>query len=113
MKQITFSYNGKQYTLEFTREIVRNMQRRGFLLDEIDTKPAVVIPDLFAGAFLKNHPTVRREKIDEIYTNMRDKRGLLEALIELYNEPQNALMDDEEDSGNCEWTQNWEKKEET
>ena len=52
MKQITFEYEGKDYTLEYTRNSVRTMERRGFVSDDITTKPMTVVPDLFAGAFL-------------------------------------------------------------
>ena len=66
MKQISFNFEGKDYTLEFTRSTVRQMERRGFVADDIVTRPMTVIPDLFAGAFLSKHPQVKREKIDKI-----------------------------------------------
>ena len=35
-KQLTFSYNGKDYVLEFTRNTVRQMESGGFIADDID-----------------------------------------------------------------------------
>ena len=33
-KQLTFSYNGKDYVLEFTRNTVRQMESGGFIADD-------------------------------------------------------------------------------
>ena len=107
MKQITFEYEGKSYTLEYTKNSVRAMERRGFIADEIDTKPMTTIPELFAGAFLANHSTVRREKIDKIYEALNGKQRLVLALIEMYNETLEYLVD-EVDEGNENWTPNFE-----
>ena len=107
MKQITFEYEGKDYTLEYTRNSVRTMERRGFVSDDITTKPMTVVPDLFAGAFLSKHPQMKREKIDKIYDNLNGKQRLIAALIEMYNDTVETLLGDEEDAGNANWTPNW------
>jgi len=107
MKQITFTFEGKEYTLEYTRSTVRQMERRGFVADEIVTKPMSVIPDLFAGAFLSKHPQVKREKIDKIYDSMNDKTRLIRALTDMYNDTIESLLDDA-DEGNCNWTPSFE-----
>ncbi len=111
MKQITFEYEGKEYTLEYTRNSVRTMERRGFVSDDISTKPMTVVPDLFAGAFLANHPQVKREKIDKIYDSLNGKQKLISALIEMYNDTIETLLGDEEDAGNANWTPSWEMTE--
>lgn len=108
-KQITFPYNGKDYTLEFSRNVVSQMERRGFVIDDIDEKPVSVITDLFAGAFIVHHPSMKRNTVEKIYDNMRDKKGLLRALVAMYDESRESLMDDE---GNADWTPNWEIEEE-
>ena len=107
MKQISFTYEGKEYTLEFTRSTVRQMERRGFVADDITTKPMTVIPDLFAGAFLSKHPQVKREKIDKIYEAMNGKQKLIRALTDMYNDTIESLLD-EDDEGNCDWTPSFE-----
>lgn len=108
MKQIVFEYEGKEYTLEYTRNSVRTMERRGFVAEDIAAKPMTVIPDLFAGAFLANHSSVKREKIDKIYESLTGKQKLIGALTEMYNDTIESLLDADEDQGNANWTPNWE-----
>ncbi len=110
MKQITFDYQGKEYTLEYTRNSVRTMERRGFVADDISTKPMSVVPDLFAGAFLANHPQLKRDKIDKIFESLTGRTKLIAALIEMYNDTIETLLDtNEDDEGkNANWTPNWE-----
>ncbi len=105
-KQLTFNYNGKDYTLEFTRATVRMMEADGFVANDIESKPMTVLPDLFRGAFLAHHRFEKRPVIDEIYTHMTNKPLLIEKLAEMYNEPISSLLD-EPAEGNVEWTQNW------
>ena len=105
-KQLTFNYNGKDYTLEFTRATVRQMEADGFVAAEIETKPMTVLPDLFRGAFLAHHRFEKRPVIDEIYAHMTNKPTLIERLAEMYNEPISSLLD-EPAEGNVEWTPNW------
>ena len=42
-KQLVFEYNKKEYTLEFTRESVKQMEREGFVASDIMTKPMPLI----------------------------------------------------------------------
>ena len=107
MKQITFEFEGKEYTLEFTKNTVRQMERRGFVAEEIATKPMTVIPDFFAGAFLSKHPQLKRDKIDKIYDSLNGKQRLIRALTDMYTETIEALID-EVDEGNENWTPNFE-----
>ena len=97
-KQITFSYDGKEYKLEFTRRTIRQMEENGFNIQLIGEKPMTMLPDFFAGAFRANHKNVKRELIDEIYTNMPNKDKLIEKLVEMYNEPLSALMEEPEEN---------------
>ena len=106
-KKLTFSYDGKDYTLEFTRNSIRQMERQGFVIDEVDKKPMTNLPALFAGAFIANHNTVKRDKIDKIYDLMNDKTKLFSALTEMYGETLETLMESP-DEGNVAWTPNWE-----
>ncbi len=107
-KQLNFKYNGTEYTLEFTRRSVEQMERDGFVADDIKTKPMTMLPTLFAGAFKAHHRLVKREVIDAIYEKMTDKAGLIAALAAMYNEPLLALLDEPaESSENLTWTQSW------
>lgn len=104
-KTIKFTYNDKQYTLEYTRKSIEIMERQGLKISEISDKPMTTLPQLFAGAFLAHHKFEKREVIDEIYSKMTNRDELLHTLIEMYNEPINKLMDEpDENAGNVKWT---------
>lgn len=103
MSKITISYDKKDYVLEYSRQSVRTMEAQGFVLDDVSTKPVTMIPMLFQGAFIKNHRGIKRNLMDEIYDNLKDKTGLISALAEMYADTLNTLMDDNEDAGNATW----------
>lgn len=107
-KQLNFTYNGTDYTLEFTRRTVEQMERAGFIAEDAQTKPMSTLPTLFAGAFKARHKYVKREVIDEIFSKMTNKQDLIGKLAEMYNEPLMALIDEPEESAeNLTWTQSW------
>lgn len=103
-KQIKFTYEGSEYVLEFTRRTVREMEAEGFNTSQVDVKPMTMIPMLIAGAFKKNHRFVKADVIDRIYESIPHKDKFVETLVEMYNEPLNALVEDPVSSeGNVEW----------
>ena len=107
-KQLNFEYKGTKYTLEFTRRTVEQMEREGFVADDLKTKPVSMLPTLFAGAFKAHHRYVKPDVIDEIYSKMTNKADLIGKLAEMYNEPIMALIDEPvESSENLTWTQSW------
>jgi hypothetical protein len=107
-KQLNFVYKDVEYTLEFTRRSVEQMEREGFVADDIKVKPMTTLPALFAGAFKAHHKFVKPEVINEIYSKMTDKAGLIAALAAMYNEPLLALLEEPaESSENLNWTQSW------
>lgn len=99
-KKITFVYNGKNYCLEFTRNSVKMMEKKGFVVADVLTKPISMLPELFAGAFLANHPFTRRKEIDEIYQKFDDKGELVNALAEMYSLVVDDFANELETSGN-------------
>lgn len=107
-KQLSFTYEGVDYCLEYTRKSVEIMERQGFVASEIETKPMTVLPSLFAGAFLANHRFVKKDVIDKIYSKLTNKSELIGKLSEMYNEPIMALVDEPDESeGNVNWTASW------
>ena len=95
-KQINFEYNKKEYTLEYTRETIKQMEREGFIAGDILTKPMSTLPKLFAGAFKAHHRFDTKQKmIDEIFELFTNKQALIEKLAEMYAEPMETLMDNE------------------
>jgi hypothetical protein len=107
-KQLKFAYNGKEYTLEFTRRTVSQMEKNGFIAAEVENKPMTTLPALFEGAFLAHHRFEKKEVIDAIFAKMTNKEELIGKLAEMYNEPIMALVDEPEESeGNVSWTASW------
>lgn len=107
-KTLCFNFGDKDYTLEFTRRTITEMEKKGFIASEITDKPMTTLPALFAGAFLAHHRFAKQEVIDEIFSKLTKKEDLIGKLAEMYNEPIMALVEEpEDDVGNVDWTANW------
>ncbi len=107
-KQLIFTFEDKEYTLEFNRRTIAEMEKKGFIASDITDKPMTTLPALFAGAFLAHHKFVKQDVIDKIYTKLTKKEDLIGKLAEMYNEPIMALIEEpEEDKGNVNWTATW------
>ena len=107
-KQLRFTYNDKEYCLEYNRKSVETMERNGFKASDIEDKPMLTLPALFKGAFLAHHRYEKQEVVDEIFSKMTNKSELIGKLAEMYNEPIMTLIDEpEETEGNVGWTASW------
>ena len=107
-KQLIFIFEDKEYTLEFTRRTVAEMEKKGFVASEITEKPMTTLPALFAGAFLAHHRFVKQETIETIFSKLTKKEDLIGKLAEMYNEPIMTLIEEpDEDKGNVNWTATW------
>lgn len=105
-KKIKFTYDGKNYTLEFNRASVKQMEAQGFRIDEIEAKPLTSIQMLFSGAFIMHHKNVSGNKnlCSEIYDSLKNRDELITLLAEMYQEPLLSLLDEpEETEGNTSW----------
>lgn len=92
-KKITFEHDGEFYTLEYTRKSIETMERQGFRIDNVQTKPMTVLPEMFYGAFYANHKGIKRRVVDEIFERFDDKTALIEKLASMYAEPMEVLFD--------------------
>lgn len=108
-KTLTFTYKDREYTLEFTRRTVTEMERRGFKAEEVTKQPMTYLPQLFEGAFLVHHRYVKKDLIDEIYSHMTERQELIGKLVDMYNDPMMQLIDEPEEGaeGNVSWAANW------
>lgn len=107
-KQLTITHKDKEYCLEFNRKSVEIMERKGFVVSDIETKPMTTLPTLFAGAFLAKHRYIKPELVEEIYKTIPNKGDLIGKLAEMYSEPIEALIaEPDEAEGNATWTTNW------
>lgn len=106
-KSITFEYEEKKYTLEFNRKSVERLERSGFVLDEISSKPLVMIPMLFYGALYMHHKGITQEFASKILDDTKDVKGLVGVLVDMYSEPVMSLIGDEADEAkNVSWAAN-------
>ena len=109
---ITVNYENNDYTLEYTRLTASAIEKQGFSLDELTTKPNAMIPLLIYGAFLRHHRELKQKFIDEIYEHLIGKvgkegeEGFIGVLSEMYAETVSTLTDENTvDEGNAAtWT---------
>ena len=107
-KIITINYEGKEYTLEYTKKSIEVMETAGFEIQNIRSKPMTSFPLLFAGAFLAHHKGLPQKEIDKIVSKLPNKEEFLDRLAEMYNEQVNELFDEpSEAEGNATWGANW------
>ena len=98
--QITLTYKNEKYVLEYSRLTASAIERQGFNLDEITSKPNIMIPLLVHGAFLRHHRELKQKFIDEIYENLVNKtgkegeEGFISVLAEMYAETVSTLTDE-------------------
>ena len=114
-KNITFAYEGENYTLEFNRETFEKTEASGITIARVEgladnpSDAITVVPELWFRAFQMHHPDMTKEKASEIYHSMENKGnendlGLIGALSELFVEPVAILF---EEQGNTKWKKNW------
>lgn len=104
-KTITITYEAQKFTLEFTRNSVKALDKKGFDISKISSTPLTTITELFSGAFIAHHATLKEEYKEQIYSQLKDKSKLLEVLAEMYNETITTLFEDP-DAGNASWETN-------
>ncbi len=103
-KKIEFDYEGKHYTLEYNRNSVALMERQGFTVEEFGKKPMIMLPLAFEGLFYKNHKSITREKVEEIYNKMKNKETLMKNIADMLNETYTSLQSEPtEKEGNIDW----------
>ena len=98
--QITLTYKNDKYLLKYSRLTASAIEKQGFNLDEITSKPNIMIPLLVHGAFLKHHRDLKQKFIDEIYENLVNKtgkegeEGFISVLAEMYAETVSTLTEE-------------------
>lgn len=103
-KKISFEYDKKEYTLEYTLRTAGQANDDGFILDQLGDKPALMIPKLVYWAFVRHNKGITRKQTEEIFGWIKDKNGFITTLAEMYAEAVNALIDDDDtEEGNANW----------
>ena len=58
----------------------------------------------FAGAFIKNHRTIKSDLVEEIFKNCKNKDKLITALVQMIQESYESLFEEPtSDEGNADW----------
>ena len=104
-KELTVSFDGKEYVLGFNRDTVRQMERRGFDVSAAEARPMSSVYDLFSGSFLAHHRGVDQKKISEMFDRIGDISELAESLLEMYRDPFETLAD--ENAGEIKPVKSW------
>jgi hypothetical protein len=103
---LDFEYNGKDYSLAYTIDVVKRLDRSGLLAEIANgNRPLTMTEDLFKAAFEANHPTVSNRVREAIFSELEESSedgSLLECLLEMVNEAREAMTP----KGNAKWRMN-------
>lgn len=95
VQPITFTYDGTDYALYFTRASIKEMEKgEGFDISKMQEKLTTNVEKLWFGSFLAKHRRTSEAKKREIWNLITDKSKLIERLAELYSAPVEALLDE-------------------
>ena len=103
---LDFEYNGKEYSLAFTIDVAKRLDRSGLIAEIANgNRPLTMTEDLFKAAFEANHPTVSNRVREAIFGELEESSedgSLLECLLEMVNEVREAMTP----KGNAKWRMN-------
>jgi len=103
---LDFEYNGKEYSLAYTIDVVKRLDRSGLLAEIANgQRPLTMTEDLFVAAFEANHAGVSqhiRNAIFNEFTETSEDGSLLECLMEMINEVRESMAP----KGNVSWRMN-------
>lgn len=106
-KQIVFTYtDGNEYTLEFTADSLKKMERNGFKFGKMDEIILTAPIELFCGAFESKHRAIPRKKREEIYNSLTETdEASGQALTEVLGDMlQQAIEELNSHQGNVKWS---------
>lgn len=106
-KQITITDtdNNVEYTLEYNREALAQMESWGFNYNDFLSKPATSLPLVFRGAFYKNHAKAKISDIDRMFDKLQNREELIPILSDMMSDCYQSLIngDGEEKEKNVTW----------
>ena len=77
---LEFEYNGKEYKLAYTIEIVKRLDRMGFIA-HLEERPLTITEDLFIAAFEANHSETSKFGYAERFTKSFPKRAMTDPCL--------------------------------
>lgn len=103
---INITYDGVDYTLQYTPYSVRKMEDEGFDFNKIGERVVNIGYDLFSGAFIAKHDYVPRKLRDTIYEETLavndDGQNLVETLSTMLKDELDYIAS--KPRGNVKWT---------
>lgn len=112
--QITFDFGGKNYCLEFSRQVAVEIAKQGFDPKEALCNFALYGPLVFYWSLETHHPYISQEETDYIYQFVDDKEELLKSLLYMYvkaiEEEVNDLLSCRGTTNKVKWKKNWDNE---
>lgn len=98
--RIVFESNGAKYTLEFDRDTAVKAERAfGISLAELQSGKTYIVHDLFVASFMKHHPHIKGQVVEEFFKNISNKSELYSKLVTMYAAAAGSLLEEPEDEG--------------
>jgi len=110
MKKLTITdkTTKETYELFFTREVVSDMESKGFVISEFQKKPISMSCELFYNAFKAKQPHIGKALAMAMWEQIENKGDFVKSLMTLYTETFATLMTGSPDGesaneGNLTW----------
>lgn len=101
---VTFTYEGDEYTLEYNENAIRLLDKQfDFSLNSIEKVQLSDVPNMFFVALRMHHPRVSKKDADAMYSRIGGKTDLLAALVEMYAEAVQAIIEEPEEGEAISW----------
>lgn len=91
---------GNEYTLRYTRRIVKDMEKRGITAQTASdmlssatlTSMEKFVSEFIAPAFKADQPSIKTQKVLDIWAEVPEKEYLISLLMALFMQPMNSLL---------------------
>lgn len=88
-KKVPITIDGTTYTLQYNRWAIKQIEARGFDLENITAKLVTNVELLFEGALKMHHMSIKPKQASKLLdkiSDFYDTSDLLEILVELYTD---------------------------
>lgn len=101
---VEFIAENKRYVLEFDRMSAMRAEKLFDLsLNEAISGKSSAIENLFAAAFIKNHPHTKPSVIKRIWDGMKEKQELYQILVAMYGNTAGSVLEEPEEGKGTSW----------
>lgn len=102
---LTDAKTKESYVIEYDRDSILYAESIGFDATKAQGAIATDMVTLFRAGFHKNHPLVGKDVVYEMWDRISDKQGLFSILMQMFQEPYEALLSEpaKDSKGNVTW----------